>query len=199
MWNKTIKQICIQTAYEIIGSFLVAVGLYNFAIAAQLPLVGFSGVAFIFNRVAGLPVGWATILLNIPVAVLCCRVLGKGFFIRSMRCMLISSLMIDYLAPLLPVYQGDRLLASLATGVIAGFGFALIYTKNSSTGGMDFITMSIKARWPCFPLGKINLAFDVLVIAAGSLILQDADACSKPQALYQRTARCKTRSRQSTH
>lgn len=153
----------------------MAVGLNNFAMAAQMPLVGFSGIAFILNQLFGIPVGWAIIGLNIPVAVLCYRVLGRGFFIRSMRCMLISSLMIDYLAPLLPMYQGDRLLAALATGVIAGLGLALIYTQNSSTGGMDFVTMSIKTWRPHFPLGKINLAFDILVISIGSLILRDVD------------------------
>lgn len=170
------KQIGVQTVCEVVGSFLMAVGLNNFAMAAQMPLVGFSGIAFILNQLLGIPVGWAIIGLNIPVAVLCCRVLGRGFFIRSMRCMVISSLMIDYLAPLLPAYQGDRFLAALATGVIMGLGLALIYTQNSSTGGMDFITMSIKTWRPHFPLGKINLAFDIMIITAGSFILQDVDA-----------------------
>ena len=175
MDTKKIKTICSNVAVEVVGSFLMAVGLSNFAMAAKLPLVGFSGIAFIINYVFGIPVGWTIIGLNIPLAVLCWRVLGRGFFIRSMRCMLISSLMIDYLAPLLPVYQGDRLLAALATGVVAGLGFALIYTRNSSTGGSDFITMSIKAKRPDFPLGKINLALDILVILVGSIILQDPD------------------------
>lgn len=172
---KKIQTLCSNIVVEVAGSFLMAVGLTNFAMAARLPLVGFSGIAFLINYVTGIPTGWAIIGLNIPVAAHCWRVLGRGFFVRSMRCMLISSFMIDYLAPLLPVYQGDRLLAALATGVIAGLGFALIYTRNSSTGGMDFITMSIKAKCPHFPLGKINLTFDILIISAGSIIFQDAD------------------------
>lgn len=175
MWAGKVKEQCVHIMFEAAGSFLIAVGLNNFAAAARLPLVGFSGIAFLLNHIFGVPAGWTIIALNIPVAVLCFRVLGRGFFVRSMRCMLISSLMIDYLAPLLPVYQGDRMLAALAAGVIAGLGFALIYTRNSSTGGLDFITMSIKARWPYFPLGKINLVLDILVIVLGSIILQDLD------------------------
>ena len=169
------KPICEEIACELVGCLLYALGTNNFAISSQLPLVGFSGIAFILNYLFGVPVGWAIIGLNIPVVILCFRVLGKGFFIRSIRCMLISSLMIDYLAPLFPIYQGDRLLAAVATGVIIGLGFALIYTRNSSTGGMDFITMSIKVWRPHFPLGKICMTFDFIIIAAGSLILQDAD------------------------
>lgn len=160
---------------EIIGSILYAVGMVNFAIAAELPLAGFSGVAFIVNRLTHIPIGWAIILLNIPVAALCFKVLGKGFFLRSVRCTIMSSLMLDYLAPLLPVYAGDRLLAALATGVLTGLGLALIYTANSSTGGMDFITVSIKHRWPHLPLGRINFIFDAVVIASESLLLRNID------------------------
>lgn len=160
---------------ELLGGFLFAAGMYNFAIAARLPLVGFSGVAFIVNRLTGLPVGWALILLNVPVAALCFRVLGRGFFLRSVRCTVISSLMLDYLVPLLPVYTGERLLAALAAGTVSGLGLALIYTGNSSTGGMDFITISLKTLRPYLKLGHINLAFDIAVIGAESLMLRDAD------------------------
>lgn len=160
---------------EFFGSILYAVGMVNFAIAAELPLAGFSGVAFIVNRLTHIPIGWAIILLNVPVAALCFKVLGKGFFLRSVRCTIMSSLMLDYLAPLLPVYAGDRLLAALATGVLTGLRLALIYTANSSTGGMDFITVSIKHRWPHLPLGRINFIFDTVVIASESLLLRDID------------------------
>ena len=166
----------VEVFSETIGGFLVAVGLYNFAIAAKLPLTGFSGIAYIVNVLFGLPVGLTIIVLNIPVAVLCYRVLGQSFFIRSIRCMVISSLMIDYLAPLLPVYQGDRLLAAVSTGVVAGLGYAIIYACNSSTGGLDFIIMAIKTWRPHIPLGRITFALDVIVISVAGLLFQDVDA-----------------------
>ena len=73
--------------------------------------------------------------------------------------MIVSSLIIDYVAPLFPVYQGDRLLAALCTGVFGGIGYAIIYTRNSSTGGSDFIIMAVKALKPHLSLG--NIAFFV--------------------------------------
>ena len=169
------KQTGTDIVYELAGSFLAAIGLYNFSLAARLPLVGFSGIGFLINYFTRIPLGWAIILLNIPVALLCFRVLGRGFYFRSMRCMLISSLMLDYLAPLLPVYQGDRLLAALSTSVLCGLGYAIIYLRNDSTGGMDFIIMSVKTWRPDFPLGKITFAFDVIVLLAESIVLRDVD------------------------
>ena len=89
--------------------------------------------------------------------------------------MLISSIIIDYIAPLFPVYEGERLLAALATGVIGGIGYAIIYMANSSTGGMDFITMSVKAINPHIPLGKIVFITDTTIVTLGGILFKDID------------------------
>ncbi len=161
--------------FELVGSFLVAIGIYNFAVNAKFPMTGFSGIAIILNRVFSLPIGFSTILLNIPVAILCYKLLGKGFFFRSVRAMIISSVVMDYIAPLLPLYEGSRLLAALCTGVIAGLGYALIYMQNSSTGGSDFIIMAVKALKPHISLGQIAFWSDVGIILVGGYIFKDVD------------------------
>ena len=89
--------------------------------------------------------------------------------------MILSSIMIDYVAPLFPVYTGDRLLAALCTGVFGGIGYALIYSKNSSTGGSDFIIMAVKAIKPHLSLGKIAFWSDVGIILVGGILFRDID------------------------
>lgn len=171
-WN---KEVGIDILIELIGSFLVALALYNFALMAEFPMTGFSGISMILYRLFRLPIGFTTIILNIPVAILCYRLLGRGFFFRSLRCMVISSLMVDYLAPLLPVYRGERLLAAICTGVLGGLGYAMIYMRNSSTGGADFIIMAVKALRPHLSLGKIAFLSDVGIILVGGIIFKDMD------------------------
>lgn len=160
---------------ELLGSILIAVGIYNFAAASAFPMTGFSGIALIFNRLFALPVGLTIIVLNVPVAALCYKLLGKQFFLRSVRCMVISSIMIDYLAPLFPVYTGSRMLAAICTGVLAGLGYAIIYMQNSSTGGTDFIIMAVKALKPYLSLGKIAFLSDVGIILIGGILFRDMD------------------------
>ena len=172
---KDIRKLFVQLSTEVIGSIFIAAGIYNFAVQAEFPMTGFSGISIILYRLSGIPIGLSTIILNIPVAILCYKLLGKKFFISSIRCMVLSSIMIDYLAPLFPVYRGDRLLAALCTGVIAGIGYAIIYTQNSSTGGSDFIIMAVKAMKPYISLGKIAFASDVGIILAGGIIFRDMD------------------------
>ena len=175
MNKHTIKRVTTDIFFEIIGSMLIAIGLYNFAVMSEFPMTGFSGIAMIFYRLWHWPIGLTTLLLNIPVALCSYRLLGKGFFFRSLRCILISSFLIDYIAPLLPTYSGNRLLAALCTGVFAGFGYALIYIRNSSTGGSDFIIMSVKALIPHLSLGKITFLSDIGIILVGGFIFKDVD------------------------
>lgn len=172
VWN---KEVGIDILTEVVGSFLVALALYNFALMAKFPMTGFSGISMILYRLFGFPIGLSTIILNIPVAFLCYKLLGRGFFLRSIRCMVISSVLIDYVAPHLPVYQGDRLLAAICTGVLGGLGYSMIYMRNSSTGGSDFIIMAVKALRPHLSLGKIAFLSDVGIILAGGFIFKDMD------------------------
>ena len=138
-------------------------------------MTGFSGISIILYRLWNIPIGLSTILLNIPVAILCYRLLGRKFFISSIRCMVLSSVLIDYVAPLFPVYEGSRLLAALCTGVFGGIGYALIYSKNSSTGGSDFVIMAVKAIKPHLSLGKIAFWSDVGIILVGGILFRDVD------------------------
>lgn len=172
---KQIKQTVKEFFMETLGSILVAAAIYNFAVQAKFPMTGFSGISIILYRFFGISLGLSTILLNIPVSILCYKLLGKRFFMRSVRTLIISSIMIDYVAPLFPVYTGDRLLAALCTGVIGGMGYALIYMQNSSTGGMDFITMAIKVLNPHIPLGKIVFLSDIIIILIGGILFRDID------------------------
>jgi len=176
MANQTrLREVGIDLAVEFFGSICIAVGIYNFAVHAEFPMTGFSGVAMIVNRLTGFPIGIMTILLNLPVAAVCCRLLGRGFFIKSIRCMVISSVMIDYAAPLFPAFQGDRMLAAICTGVIAGFGYAIIFMRGSSTGGTDFIVMAVKVLRPHMSLGKIVFLADAGVVLAGGILFRDVE------------------------
>lgn len=169
------KEEMTQIVCELIGCIFIAIGIYNFAVQAKFPMTGFSGISIILYHFFSIPIGLSTIILNIPLAIVCYRLLGRRFFISSIRCMILSSILIDYVAPLFPVYEGNRLLAALCTGVFAGIGYAIIYTKNSSTGGSDFIVMTVKAIKPHLSLGNIVFCTDVGIVLLGGIIFRDID------------------------
>lgn len=171
------KKWSIDILIDILGGIFIALGTYNFAAAAEFPMVGVNGIALIFYQLWGLPIGRTAMLLNIPIAVFCFKVLGRRFFLRSVRTILITSFLMDYAAPLFPVYEGDRILAAICTGILSGLGFALIYMRDSSTGGADFIILSLKALHPHLTIGKISFAMDAIIVLLGVMIVsKDIDS-----------------------
>ena len=172
---KRLPEWVLDLVLGMVGCLLVAMSVHNFALYADFPMTGFSGIALIFYRLFGLPVGMMTILLNIPVALIAFKLLGRRFFLKSLIMMVVSSLMIDYLAPLFPAYQGDRLLAAICTGVVGGLGYALIFMRGASTGGADFVIMSLKALRPHLSIGTISFAIDLVIVLAGGFLLEDVD------------------------
>ncbi|MCI9270761.1 MAG: YitT family protein [Dorea sp.] len=176
MKNYSLKEFGADILVDVAGGMMIAVGVYNFALHAIFPVAGFSGIAIILYHLLGIPVGIGTILLNVPVAVLCYKFLGKNFFLKSLKSIIISSILTDYVAPLLPVYEGNRFLAALCMGVLCGTGFAIIFMRGSSTGGQDFITLSVKKIYPHFSLGFITFVLDMVTIVMGSVIVfQEVD------------------------
>lgn len=167
---KMVKEIAIDVGADVLGGLLISIGVYNFAVASGFPVAGVSGIAVLFYHFFHIPIGIMTILLNIPIVLVCYRLLGKRFFWKSVKTMLISNFMIDQIAPLLPVYQGELILASICIGIFAGMGYALLYTRDTSTGGADFIFMAIRKWKPHLSLGRIIITFDFAVIIIGGIL-----------------------------
>ena len=165
------KRISIDVLVDMIGGILLTIATYSFAVPADFPMTGVSGVALIFYQAFGLPVGALTVILNIPIIICCYKTLGKQFYIKSLRSTLITSAVMDILGPQLPLYQGDLILAAICTGVLLGIGYAIIFMRGSSTGGFDFIMMAIKYYRPHLSLGKIGFALDAMVILIGAVTI----------------------------
>lgn len=164
-------------AIDIIAGLLIAFGVYNLANSANFPMVGFNGIALILFKLFGLPMGTVALLMNIPVAIFTYPILGKKFFLKSARTILITSFVMDFIAPLLPVYEGDRLLAALCCGVLSGLGYAMIYMRGSSTGGADFISMALRAKNPHLSLGTITFVMDFVIVLLGTILAtKDVDS-----------------------
>ena len=172
-----LKNCCIDTLYDIAGSILFAVGIYTFAKSADFAPGGVSGLALIINYLwPVLPIGAVTLALNVPIVLLSYQVVGKTFLIKSFRTMLISTFFMDIVFPHIPLYVGNSLLAALFAGVFVGAGLAVIYMRGSSTGGTDFLNLSIKKLHPHFSIGQVTLVTDCVVILLGGFIYGNIDA-----------------------
>ena len=67
-------------------------------------------------------------------------------------------------------------MAALFSGVCLGAALALFYMRGSSSGGTDFLTMSIKAIKPHLSIGFVTMAIDLLIILLGWPVFGNVDA-----------------------
>ena len=142
-----------------------------------------TGLALILNYLTGFPVGTLTLLFNIPLVLISYKAVGKRLLLKSAKTMVIASFFLDAVFPVLPVYSGSRLMAALCSGVFLGCGMGLFYIRGSSSGGIDFLTLTIKKKKPYLSIGVITMAIDLAVILLGWPVFGDVDA-----ALYGLTA-----------
>lgn len=169
--------LAIDTIYDIIGSLLYAIGYYTFASNANFAPGGVGGMAIIINHyLPWVPLGMCQNIINIPIAIICYKTLGRKFFIKSIRTMVIMTVFIDVILPMFPMYSGERIIATIFAGVLTGAGLGIVYMRGSSTGGSDFVIMSIRKKHPHMSIGTITLFTDGSIILAGGLVFGDINA-----------------------
>lgn len=162
--------------FDIVGSLFYAIGLYTFAKAQNFAPGGLSGLALILHHLSHVPIGTTTLILNIPFILISYKIVGRQFLFKTARSMLLCTVFLDCIFPYTPSYQGSPLLAAMYSGVFLGAGLALFYMRGSSSGGTDFLTMSIKAKCPHLSIGAVTMAIDLLIIALGWPVFGSIDA-----------------------
>ena len=112
---QALKTFAVDTVYDVVGSILFAIGVYTFAKSADFAPGGVSGLALICNYLWNLPIGTMTLIINIPI--ISYKVVGRKFLLKSFKTMVISTLFLDLVFPLTPLYTGNSFLAAIFSGV----------------------------------------------------------------------------------
>ncbi len=140
------KELVVDILYDIIGSIFVWCRNLYICRGRKFCAWRISGIALIMNKLWNLPVGTMTLILNIPLVIISYKTVGKRFLMKTARTMIISTIFVDLVFPMFPYYTGQRLLAAIYSGALLGLGMVLFYMRGSSSGGADFLTMTIKNR-----------------------------------------------------
>ena len=88
----------------------------------------------------------------------------------------LASVFLDLVFPVFTMYSGDRPIAAVCSGAFLGAGMALFYIRGSSSGGIDFLALTIKKKKPHMTIGVITMLIDLAVILLGWPVFGDVDA-----------------------
>ncbi|WP_276850340.1 YitT family protein [Enterocloster lavalensis] len=159
------------------GSFVYSVGTHCFVVPANIAPGGASGLALMVNFVTGLPVGVLTMVVNIPLLILAWIYLSRKFAVSTAMTCIACSVILDFVvAPVFPMYTGDRLLSSLFGGVIVGAGMALIFMSGSTTGGSDILGYILQKKKPHLSIGRALIIVDGVVLALSIFVFQNVES-----------------------
>ncbi len=162
-------------AFIVLGALIFAVGQRIFIMPALIPMGGISGLSLVLNYLYDLPVGIVSIVANIPLFFLGYRTLGKTFFAKTVFGTVVASVFLDLLAPFLPAYDGEVLIAAIYGGIVMGAGFGIIFRVGGTSGGTDIIAKYLNKKRD-MPIGTFNLIVNTVVILISAAIYQNIDS-----------------------
>ena len=91
--KKLTKKIVYNIFLDLSGSFALAVGIYCFAEKIKIAPGGASGLAIMVKYLTDLPVGIVSFIINVPLLILSFKFLGRRFTARTLRTLIINTIM----------------------------------------------------------------------------------------------------------
>ena len=179
------KNLLTDFAFIVAGSVCYAVAIGMFSDPNDIAPGGLTGVAILLNYLFDwIPVGVATIVMNVPLLIVSWFVLSKYMVVRTLWGILLSSVLTDALTPyvsdLFLVSDGrNPLLVCIFGGALLGLGVGLIMRRGGTTGGSEVISRLLEKKYPHMSVGTLILGVDAVVITLSAVVYGRVE-----QALY---------------
>ena len=164
-------------ALLLVGALIYGIGTHAFVEPAHIAPGGAMGIALMVNHFADLPIGLLTLAINIPLLVLAWFSLCHRFAVSTAFATAVCSFILDFMvAPVCPVYTGDRILCSLYGGILSGVGMGLIFMAGMTTGGSDILGYVLQKKRPQLSIGRALMAVDGVILLMSIYVFGNIDA-----------------------
>ena len=165
-WKKVITYLVI-----ICLALVCAVNYEIFVFPNQFAPSGLNGICTMIQHLFGISVGYLSLLINIPLALIVYIKISKPLAIRSMIYVVtfsVALVLLDYVDMSRFYYVTDTgtstILGPLVAGIINGFCYSMLVQASAYSGGTDFIAAIIHKRRP--EQNMFYLIFSLNVVVA---------------------------------
>ena len=165
-----LKKEAVSIFFMLVGSVVFALGINLFVVPSGLVLGGVTGGSVIMNKLTGMSVGTATIVLNIPIMLIGWKILGWQFIGRSWITSVVLGVIIDALA-WVQIPDVDPILCALYGGICIGGAIGIYYQYNWASGGSDILAKCWVRATKRGPMGQTLAVMDGIVVVCGNLLL----------------------------
>lgn len=158
-----------------LGTALMSVALNSAFEPNGLVDGGFSGIAIIIKNITeglvdgGVPLWITNIVLNIPMFFLGIRIKGVRFLAKTIWGTLSLSFWLAVM-PVIPLVEGEMVLAVIFGGVLQGTGIGLVFLGQGTTGGTDMVATLIQHYVKHMSIARIMQIVDALIVVTGAFV-----------------------------
>ena len=156
-----------------VGTLLFVMAWTSFLLPNNMIDGGMTGASALLSMVTGVSVDIWYFGINVGLLILAWIVLGRGFGIKTVYSILLSTLLFRILGSNdfvwlqsvegQPLYVGDGILVPIIGGLLEAVGLSLILIRGGSTGGTDILALIVNKFWPV-TLGRFYVMADLVII-----------------------------------
>ena len=147
-----------------------AVSYHLFVFPNRFAPSGLNGLCTIIQELFGLNVGYLSLIINIPLALVVFRLVNRKLAFRSMVYVLDFSAMLVVLEKVDLsnfAYSTDNgtstILGPLVAGIISGFVYGILVKCSAYTGGMDYVASLVRIKRPDLNFFYVTFVINVAV------------------------------------
>ena len=167
------KQIAKMLFWTTVSAAIQAFSLTSFSVPAKIYPSGVTGLSRLFSDVLAdffgldLPFFYLYLIINVILAAIVYRTIGRLFTIFS----LYQAVMVSLMSSLYPAYHvlDEKILIAVFGGIINGLGVSLALMHGASSGGTDFLSVLFSHKYHRSMWDQIFAFNCVLIIVAGIL------------------------------
>ena len=165
---------CISVNLFVLPSGLYTGGIYGFAQIIRALLLRYSSLAIPTDfDISGI----INYILNIPLFYIAYRYISKKFFLRTILCLSVQTILLSVIPiPKSPIFS-DTLLNVMIGGLIAGYGLGLMLRARGCSGGIDILGIYFLKNNIPLTVGKISIIVNAVVYLICAFLFNLDIAC----------------------
>ena len=172
--NNKLK-IVIDYIYIIIGTDLMSLSVNFFLLPNMITTGGVTGIGTIIYYLYNINISITMLVLNVPLYLIGCKVLGFKFTFRSMIATSIFTFFLEIIN-----YENiqtrigtDMVISAIYGGIVLGIGLSLVFKAGASTGGTDLLANIINKYNKSLNIDKLMLYIDGIIVLLLIIMLKN--------------------------
>lgn len=173
MNKMTFKHEARRYTFMVIACVVYAFSFQCFLVPSNIVAGGISGLTIVVGKYVNLKLGTITLILNIPILLICLKQMGLKFTLNCLLTTFVLSRCIDLFSYVDPIIKDDRIINAVFGGFIQGIAIGLFCKYRVSSGGTELLGRFMHNVLKFFSIPVFTAIFDGIIVITGAIVMKD--------------------------